>query len=216
MKIIGYVATESVPFVKVGGLADVVGSLFKIFKKESFLFLPFYKHIKKKFKVKKIDEIEVFFSDNRREKCEIYKSEDFSNVFLIGNNHYFEREEIYGPSGNDYPDNLERFSFFSKSICEVCKHLNLKINIFHCNDWHTALVPLYLKLYYKDFFEDTKVIFTIHNIAYQGVFNSDKFPLLGLPWEFFSMEELEFYGKINLMKAGIIHSDFITTVSEKF
>lgn len=216
MKRIGYVACESVPFVKVGGLADVVGSLFKIFSKNSFLFLPYYRRVKEKFKTEFLGEIDVFFSDIRKERCKIFKPVDFKNVIFIGNDDYFDREEIYGPNGKDYPDNLERFSFFSKSICEVCKCLKIKIDIFHCNDWHTALLPLYLNLYYRDSFQNTKTIFTIHNIAYQGIFGSEKFPFLGLPWDYFSMEEIEFYGKINLMKAGIIHSDLITTVSERF
>jgi len=216
MKKIGYVATECYPFIKVGGLGDVIGSLFKIFNKNAYLFLPLYKQIKGNFKIEKIGEIEVFFSETRKEICKIYKLSNFSNVILIGNDYYFDRDEIYGPSGKDYLDNLERFSFFSKSILEVCKYLNIEIEVFHCNDWHTALLPLYLKLYYKDFFQNTKVVFTIHNIAYQGVFPSDKFIYLGLPWDYFSMEGLEFYGNINLMKAGIIYSDIITTVSKRF
>ncbi|MGC8976910.1 MAG: glycogen synthase [Candidatus Ratteibacteria bacterium] len=216
MKRIGYVASECFPFVKVGGLADVVGSLFKIFKKNSYLFLPFYRQIKEKFLIEKIGEIDVFFSPNRKEKCEIFKIKEFQNVILIGNNYYFDREEVYGPDGKDYPDNLERFSFFSKGVCDVSKYLNINIDVFHCNDWHTALLPLYLKLFYRDFFKNTKVVFTIHNIAYQGIFPYEKFSSLGLPDNYFSMEELEFYGNINLMKSGIIHSDIITTVSKRF
>jgi starch synthase len=216
MKKIGYVAAECYPFIKVGGLADVVGSLFKIFNKNAYLFLPFYKQIKENFKVEKIGETEVFFSEERKEICKIFKPLDFSNVILIGNSSYFDRDEIYGPSGRDYFDNLERFSFFSKGVLEVCKYLNIKIDVFHCNDWHTSLLPLYLKLYYKNSFQNTKIIFTIHNIAYQGIFPPNKFIYLGLPWDYFSSEELEFYGNINLMKGGIIYSDIITTVSRKF
>lgn len=216
MKKIGYVAAESVPFVKVGGLADVVGSLFKIFKKNSYLFLPLYKKVKEKFKIEEIDEIEIYFTDFRKEKSKIYKAVDFANVIFIGNDYYFDRDEIYGPEGKDYNDNIERFSFFSKSVCEICKYLDIKIDVFHCNDWHTSLLPLYLKLFYDDFYRNTKVVFTIHNIAYQGIFPPDKFVILGLPWEYFSIEGIEFYGNINLMKAGIIYSDIITTVSKKF
>ncbi|MCM8804599.1 MAG: glycogen synthase [Candidatus Omnitrophica bacterium] len=216
MKKIGYVAAECVPFIKVGGLADVVGSLFKIFKRNSYLFLPLYKKIKEKFKIKEIGEIEIYFTDFRKEKCKIYKTVDFQNVIFIGNDYYFDRDEVYGPEGKDYPDNIERFSFFSRSICEICKYLDIKIDVFHCNDWHTSLLPLYLKLFYNDFKRNTKVVFTIHNIAYQGIFPSEKFSILGLPSEYFSIEGIEFYGDINLMKAGIIYSDIITTVSKKF
>ncbi|MCM8808818.1 MAG: glycogen synthase GlgA [Candidatus Omnitrophica bacterium] len=214
------VSAEAVPFVKVGGMADVVGALYKYLKNKNiqntYLFLPLYKKIKEKHKIENILPFEVKFFENRVEKGFIVKSKDFPNVYFIKNDDYFNRDEIYGESGTDYPDSLERFSFFSKSVLEALVSLRINIDIFHCHDWHTSLLPLYLKLIYNKSFLKAKTIFTIHNLGYQGIFSADKFPLLGIPWEYFNMDELEFYGKINFMKAGIIHSDKLTTVSPTY
>jgi len=212
------VAAESVPFVKVGGMADVVGALYKYLKSKHnlYLFLPFYKKIKESYKTEKVGTFDVFFTNDRQEKGFVNKSIDFPGIYFIGNDNYFERDDVYGPDGKDYPDSAERFSFFSKSVLEVMKKFKIDVHIFHCHDWHTALIPLYLKLYYKDVFPIAKTLFTIHNLGYQGVFPVDKFHILGLPWEYFNIDELEFYGNVNFMKSGIIHSEKVNTVSPKY
>lgn len=212
------VSAESVPFVKVGGMADVVGALYKYIRKKenTYLFIPFYKKIKEGYKTESISEIEVKFSDTRYEKGVLVKSKEFPGVYFIGHSGYFERDEIYGPGGKDYPDSAERFSFFTMAALEATKMLNVDVDIFHCHDWHTALLPLYLKLNYKDVFPKARTLFTIHNLGYQGVFPVDKFSLLGIPWDYFHMDELEFYGSVNFMKAGIIHSDMLNTVSPTY
>lgn len=212
------VAAEGVPFIKVGGMADVVGSLYKYLKSKHniSLFLPLYKAIKETFKTETIGEISANFSESRQEKGLLAKSLDYPGVYFVGNEKYFEREEIYGPGVTDYPDNAERFSFFTKGVLESAKILELDVDVFHCHDWHTALLPIYLKEYYRETYPHTKTLYTIHNLGYQGIFTSDKFQILGLPWQYFSMEELEFYGNVNFMKAGIIHSDIINTVSPRY
>ena len=118
------------------------------------------------------------------------------------------------PQG-DYPDNAVRFIFFSRAILEVCLALRLKPDVIHCNDWQTALVPLYLKSIYKDnaWFSGTSTLFTIHNLGYQGIFDSSALLQTGLGREYFVPERLEFYGKLNLMKAGLLYADLINTVS---
>lgn len=212
------ISAEAVPFVKVGGMADVVGSLYKYLKKEMniFLFLPFYRQIaEKNYKTEKLFTFNINFN-SRQENGFVVKSNDFKGVYFIGNEQYFDREDIYGPGGKDYPDNAERFSFFSKGVLEVIKSLKIDMDILHCHDWHTALIPLYLKINYKETFLHSKTLFTIHNLGYQGIFSGDKFHLLGLPWQYFDMEELEFYGNVNFMKAGIIYSDKINTVSPTY
>ncbi|MCM8762649.1 MAG: glycogen synthase [Candidatus Omnitrophica bacterium] len=217
-KIISLVSAEAVPFVKVGGMADVVGALYKYLKSREkiYLFIPLYKQIKEKYKIETISPVDVRFFESRIENGFLAKSKDFPDVYFIGHSRYFERDEIYGPGGKDYPDSAERFSFFSKAVLEGITTLKIDIDIFHCHDWHTSLLPLYLKLNYKEAFPKAKTLFTIHNLGYQGVFPVEKFHILGIPWQYFNMEELEFYGSVNFMKAGIIHSDMLNTVSPNY
>lgn len=211
-------AAEAVPFIKAGGMADVVGSLYKYLKGKHnvSLFIPLYKQIKKVHKTEELSQFDVIFSEHRKEKCILERSVEFPGIFFIDNPGYFKRDGIYGYEGRGYSDNAERFSFFSKGVLEAARFLKIDADIFHCHDWHTAILPLYLKTGYRDVFPRVKTLFTIHNLGYQGVFSADIFPLLGLPWHFFQMEELEFYGNVNLMKAGIIHSDMISTVSPRY
>ncbi len=217
-KKIAIVSCEMVPLIKVGGLADVIGALYKKLSQYCGVsaFMPAFPQIKKALKTEKISDFNVPFSSERNEKASFLKSTDiqYPDIYLIDNDYYFNRTGLYGKSGVDYPDNLQRFSFFCKSVLEACRINNLQFDIFHCHDWQTALLPLYLNEFYKDL--NSKSIFTIHNLAYQGNFSKEKFPLLGLDWKYFSMKELEFYGNINFMKAGIIHSSIINTVSPTY
>ncbi|MCM8765058.1 MAG: glycogen/starch synthase, partial [Candidatus Omnitrophica bacterium] len=216
MRSVAIVSCECVPFVKVGGLADVVGALCAKLPKyvDSKVFLPGFKQIIEKYPFEKICECDVVFSQNRVEKAELLKLKHKHDIYLIGNEHYFNRTQLYGEKGIDYPDNLLRFSFFSKAVLECCKKANISVDIFHCNDWQTALVPLYRKIFYNELRAAT--VFTIHNLAYQGIFPASQFSSLGVGNEFFTMEQLEFYGNINVMKAGIIHSEKINTVSPTY
>jgi starch synthase len=217
-KKIAIVSCEMFPLIKVGGLADVVGALYKKLNQyyQVSAFMPAFPQIKKSLKIEKISDFNIPFSTGKKETASFLKSIDakYPNIYLIDNEHYFNRQHPYGENGIDYPDNLERFSFFCKGVLEACKINSLQFDIFHCHDWQTALLPLYLNEFYKDF--NSKSIFTIHNLAYQGVFSKEKFPLLGLDWKYFNMKELEFYGNINLMKAGIIHSAITNTVSPTY
>ncbi|HQL64897.1 MAG TPA: glycogen synthase GlgA [bacterium] len=217
MKNIALVSCECFPLVKVGGLADVVGSLLTKLPRyvNVKLFLPAFSQITSKYDYETLGTFDVFFSNSRVEKASLLKLKNtFNNVYLIENQAYFNRSQLYGESGLDYPDNLERFSFFSKAVLEACKVFNIDVDVFHCNDWQTALVPLYLKVFYGQLQSST--VFTIHNLAYQGIFPGNFFWKLGLGGEFFSMQQLEFYGNINIMKAGIIHSNKINTVSPTY
>ena len=125
---------------------------------------------------------------------------------------------MYRHSGKDYPDNAERFALLSLAALEFAKRAPLPPQVIHCNDWQTALVPVYLKTLYRNdsFFEKTKTLLTIHNLAYQGVFPRSTMPRLGLPLELYNTEQMEFYGNINLLKAGIVFADKLSTVSEKY
>jgi len=192
-------ASEAVPFAKTGGLADVAGALplaLEKLKEEVIVIMPKYKSVS-------------------HSGATIGKD---VKVYFIENNKYFNRPGLYGEKTGDYPDNLERFSYFSKSALELLKKIDYKADIIHCHDWQSGLVPVYLKTLYKDkpFYKKMKTALTIHNIGYQGVFGKEEFPKLGLDWSLFNMEALEYYGKINFLKGGIAFSDIINTVSPTY
>ncbi len=194
-------ASEAVPFAKTGGLADVMGSLPQALEElglEIKLVLP-------KYKSPQITSDLVVIGKN-------------ISVHFIENDKFFLRDALYGDKNGDYPDNLERFSFFCRSTLELIKKINFKPDIIHVHDWQAALVPIYLKTIFKDdpFFKRIKTIFTVHNLGYQGLFPKEQLPKSGLSWDIFTVEGLEFYDKINLLKGGLIFSDFITTVSPTY
>jgi starch synthase len=211
---------EAVPYVKTGGLADVVGALLKeyrVMKKDAYIILPLYKRIKK-IKPHPVDtrlEIKVPVG-NKIIKGRIFK--DKYSAYFIGCDKFYNREELYGTPGGDYIDNASRFVFFSRGIIETCKVLKFQPDVIHCNDWQTGLVPLYLKTLYKNnkFFKKTASILTMHNIGYQGLFPSTEMPLTGFGWELFNPEGIEFYGNVNFLKAGIISADILNTVSNNY
>ncbi|MEW6067489.1 MAG: glycogen synthase GlgA [Nitrospirota bacterium] len=213
-------SSEAVPYAKTGGLADVAGVLCKEYrkmKKEAYIILPLYKKIKEGRIPLKDTGIRIKVPvGNRIIEGRIFSSQ--SSAYLIGCDEFFNREELYGTPEGDYADNASRFIFFSRGILETCKALNLKLNVIHCNDWQTGLVPLYLKTLYSNdkLFKDTATLFTIHNLGYQGLFPSSSMPLTGLGWEFFTPEAIEFYGNVNFLKAGIIYADIINTVSNTY
>lgn len=194
-------ASEVVGFAKTGGLADVAGSLPVALVEMGVdvrVIMPKYASVKVK-----------------GEESSLGKD---IKVYFVENDDYYNRRELYGDKYGDYHDNLERFAYFSREILERCKREGFKPDIINCNDWQTALVPVYLNTIYKydPFFAETKVLFTIHNMAYQGIFPMDEYPRIGLDWVLFSIDYFEFYGKVNLMKAGLVYSDAISTVSPTY
>ncbi|MDD5045129.1 MAG: glycogen synthase GlgA [Candidatus Omnitrophica bacterium] len=203
-------SSEVVPFAKTGGLADVSGALPLALKKlghEVIIIMPKYKQVVDSgFKLKKIGP-DVLVSDEIGVK-----------TYFIEHEQFFNRPCLYGEKTGDYPDNLDRFSHYSRRALELLKEINFKADVIHCHDWQSALVIIYLKnLYNKNnFYAKMKTLFTIHNIGYQGLFPKEEFPKLGLDWSLFNMETLEFYDKVNLLKGGIVFSDAINTVSVKY
>ncbi|NCO67778.1 MAG: glycogen synthase GlgA [Nitrospirae bacterium CG_4_10_14_0_8_um_filter_41_23] len=211
---------EAVPYVKTGGLADVAGTLWKEYKdikEEAYIILPLYKKIKEGQSPPGDTGVKIRVPVGDR----VIEGRIFSNQsssYFIGCDEFFDRQELYGTPEGDYIDNASRFIFFSRGILETCKALNLKPDVIHCNDWQTGLVPLYLKTIYSadKFFKNTATLFTIHNLGYQGLFPSSEMPLTNLGWKLFNPEGMEFYGKINFLKAGIISADILNTVSNTY
>ena len=220
MKIV-FTASEVAPFAKTGGLGDVVGALPIALARlgvECSIILPKYKGLNiERYKLVKLDEKIVVQLGGVSVEAEIFSASLYGNipVYFVGNNDYFYRDGFYDFAGEHFHDNGERFGFFSKVCLKLLKQFKISCDIIHCNDWQTGLIPLYIKNLYagEPFFFKTKTVFTIHNIAYQGVFEPDKLDLLGIPYDIFNPEGIEFYGKINLLKAGIIYSNMVTTVS---
>jgi starch synthase len=219
-----FVSSEMVPFSKTGGLADVAGGLTKALRKlghEVATIVPYYKATRKKgFSIEDVDIPFAIPMSDREEYGEIFRlvQDDGSIVYFIGKEAYYDREQLYGTPQGDYPDNAERFIFFSKAALQACKVLKCRPDIVHCNDWQTGLVPVFLKTLQNTdpSFKKVATLFTIHNIAYQGLFWHLDMHLTNLSWDLFNPEGIEYYGKINLLKAGIVGSDIITTVSPRY
>jgi|Deesub1362A_J573_1020465.scaffolds.fasta_scaffold00027_52 starch synthase len=216
MKIL-IVASEAIPFVKTGGLADVMGTLIREIrnlKVDARLALPLYRGIKDRFDLNDTGHEITVPVGNKNYTAKIFSYKD--SVFFIECNEFFDREELYGTSEGDYPDNAHRFIFFSRAVLEACDALGFKPDVLHCNDWQTGLIPLYVKSIYKKSFSKTATVMTIHNLGYQGIFPASAMLLTGLDMELFTPKTIEFYGQINLLKAGITTADFVTTVSTNY
>jgi starch synthase len=216
-----FAASECVPFSKTGGLADVVGALPRALAELGHsvtVYLPRYQHTKINAVRTALRSVSVPFADQYR-FCSVLDGGKQSGVqfYFIDYPPFFDREGLYGTPAGDYPDNAERFALFSRAVLEASKVLGVP-DIFHCHDWQTALIPVLLRTVYAadPAFRDTATVFTIHNIGYQGVFPADRLPLLMLPEDLFSIPRMEFWGKINFLKGGLVFADRITTVSRKY
>lgn len=224
------VSAEMIPFAKVGGLADVVGSLSKVLASmghDVSVFLPKYASIESKdFGLKKVrfnGQVAVRLGPDEKRidvwECALKGSR--AKVYFVGNESLFGRDGIYTDpkTREDYPDNGQRFTFFSKAVLEVIKNLSLRFDVIHCNDHQTGLIPLFLRGEYsgEKIFANTATLFTIHNLGYQGVYPRDIIAQTGLPEDLvYPMGPLEFWGKLNFMKAAIVYADLISTVSETY
>lgn len=219
MKIL-YVASEALPYVSTGGLADVVGSLPKAVHKELGrgsdirVVIPLYPSVRDKFseQLELVCEINVRLSW-RNQYCGIWKIESDGVIFyFIDNLYYFDRKTPYG----NYDDG-ERFAFFSKCVLELMAAVNFYPDIMHANDWQTALAVIYLKRKYShlDEYRGIRALFTIHNIDYQGVFD---FNILADVFELPAWDRgiVEYNGNINLLKGAIVCADMVNTVSQTY
>jgi starch synthase len=220
MKIV-FAASECVPFAKTGGLADVVGALppaLAALGHDVTVYLPKYKQTKLADAKAVVCSITVPFDDRYR-FCSVVDGGTHSGVkfYFIDYPAYFERDALYGTPLGDYRDNAERFALYSRAVLEGCKVLGVP-DVFHCHDWQSALVPILLRSVYAEdpALRDVATAFTIHNMGYQGLFPPDTLPLLMLPWDLFTIDKLEFYGKLNFLKGALVFSDFVTTVSRKY
>jgi len=217
-----FVAPECVPYAKTGGLADVVGALPQALAHEGHqveVIVPRYRTTKPGQLVPEATDLTVPLSSGFR-FVSIQLADETANLlhFLVDYPLFFDREALYREKGADYPDNYLRFALLSLASLEFMKRFPPAPEVIHCHDWQSALVPIYLRNLYRadSFFRHTSTVLTIHNLAYQGLFSPDVLPKVSLDSNLFTAEGLEFYGKVNLLKGGILAADFITTVSRKY
>lgn len=219
MQKILFVASEAAPFIKTGGLGDVVGALPKALSLKGFdarVIIPLYKGIRQedrdKFEFVKWITVPVGW---RESYCGIFKYEyDNITFYFLDNEYYFRRDGLYG-----YYDDAERFAFFDRGVLMAIKEVGFKPDIIHCNDWQTGMVPVLYKLEYcKDpFYYDIKTVYSIHNLLFQGTFDPEILPeLFGYDMEPYLNKSIELYGGASFMKGGINYSDKITTVSDTY
>ena len=217
-------SSEAVPFAKTGGLADVCGVLPHELAKlghNVILMIPAYSAIKHC--GVETEELDVSFDIPIGSKIVTgrflrAKIDSPAQVILVKQDDYFDRPQLYGENGEDYRDNCERFAFFSRAVLESIQLLNHPVDLIHCNDWQTGLIPAYLKLDYHNTrgYESIATLLTIHNMAYQGVFWHWDMLLTGIDWKYFNWRQMEYYGNLNLLKTGIVFADLISTVSPTY
>ncbi len=220
MKKILFAASEGVPFIKTGGLADVVGSLPKCFDQKYFdvrVIMPKYMCIGPEY-VQQMTYVNHFYMDigNNTQYVGVFRMQyEGITFYFVDNEYYFSGVKPYG----DLLWDLEKFAFFSKAALSVLPVVDFKPDIIHCHDWQTGLIPVYLKerFHAGEFFRDIKSIMTIHNLKFQGIWDVKTLKALtGLPDYYFTPDKLEAYKDGNLLKGGIVFADAITTVSNTY
>ena len=220
MRNILFVASECVPFIKTGGLADVVGSLPKYFNKNEFdcrVIIPKYKCMKYQY-VEKLEYVTHFYMrlNWRSQYVGVFKTVyDGVTVYMIDNEYYFGGDKPYG----DICYDIEKFAFFSRAALAILPVVGFRPDIIHCHDWQTGLIPVYLKDCFAqgDFYRGIKSIMTIHNLKFQGIWDVKTVrDIAGLSDYYFTSDKLKYYNDANLLKGGIVYADYVTTVSSTY
>ena len=213
------IGSEAVPFAKTGGLADVLGALPRALSRLGWdvtLALPRYRGVAAG---SLVESFPVTVGGYSRE-IGFYEADlhDGARALLIDCPDLFDRETLYDVDGTEYPDNPRRFAMLVRAALEFAGRSGVAPSVVHAHDWQAGLAPVYLKTLYSTHpvLGGTPSIFTIHNLAYQGIFKADWLPRLDLGWEHFTTNRLEYWGQISFMKGGILDARTITTVSPRY
>src|ERR1700722_5868636 len=218
MKIL-FVASEGLPFSKTGGLADVIEALPKALVAlghEVTVLLPRYRATRAVGVTK--PSVTISTGEGLRFPAIVEGGTHHGvNYYFVDDPAYFDREQLYGAGGRDYVDNAERFAEFCVAAIEFCKQVWMP-DLIHCHDWQAGLVPVLLRTRYANdqTLRELPTVFTIHNMGYHGSFPRDALKKIGLPESLFSVDAMEFYGRVNFLKGALIFSDYLTTVSPKY
>ncbi len=225
MKIV-WASSEAVPYAKTGGLADVSASLpeaLSLRGHQVSVIMPYYPQQTGRLNLSfdgHLDLLGVPFGDKTEwASIRIKKINPHLTYYFIEYNRFFDRATLYDWQGQEYPDNPQRFIFFSRAVMEAVTALSLDPDILHLNDWHCALCAVYLRSRYyagHPAFRNCRSVMTIHNIGYQGNFDKGNMFWTGLGWEYFNWQCLEFYDRLNLLKGGIMCADMVSTVSHTY
>lgn len=224
-----FVSPEVSPFAKTGGLAEVSGALPKALKERGHdvrMMMPNYRAVnERKFILRDVIRLKdmavpVGGQNIKASSKSSFLPDSKVQIYLLYHKQFFDRDGLYRNSaGQDYADNAERFIFFCRGCLETLKLLQWQPDLIHCNDWQTALIPVYLKTIYKDdpFFKDIPVLLSVHNLADQGIFDAAVVQKAGLPQDmFYPGSTLEFHGRFNFLKAGLLTADTLSTVSQTY
>lgn len=218
-----FASSECVPFIKTGGLADVVGALPKYLNKSEFdvrVILPYYTCIPAKYR-DNFNYVTHFYMDYgmRKENVHVGIMEyEYNGIkfYFVDNEYYFKCDTPYSP---DLKWDIERFTFFCKAVLAILPVIGFRPDIIHCHDWQASLIPVFMHSTFatNPFYSSTKTIMTIHNLKFQGVWNIDTFKYnTALPDYMFTPDKLEFKKDANMLKGGLVYADYITTVSETY
>ncbi|HDT13841.1 MAG TPA: glycogen synthase GlgA, partial [Candidatus Aminicenantes bacterium] len=220
---VAFLASEVIPYAKTGGLADVAGALPRFLAglgADVKVFLPLYRAVRTKGLVLEpvIEAASLEMGGRSLDYAVHAHRADRVTVLFIDRPEFFDRDGLYGTAAGDYPDNGERFAFFSRAALETMRALDFSPDIIHGHDWQSALAFAYLRHVYggDPFFARARTLFTIHNLAYQGLFEQEVLARVGLPPALFNMNDLEYFGQVNALKAGILYADAVTTVSPRY
>ena len=229
MKIV-MVASEVVPYSKTGGLGDVIGALPVALDKlgeEVTVISPLYAMVRNSAREMGLElddtgsrsvRVPVGDFDQEVRLVRGRLPDSGVTVYFLQNDRYYDRPGLYvNPAdGSDYQDNSERFVCLCRGALEVCKAQGIAADVFHCHDWQTGLIATYVKHLYQADFPRAASVFTVHNLAYQGLFWQGDMGLTGLPWELFNWRMLEYYGNLSFLKAGLVSADAVSTVSKRY
>lgn len=225
-----FVSAEVAPFAKTGGLGDVVGALPKVLAAqghEVHLIMPLYQVVRngqfplEEFLTELPVPLVIGNMTARVWQSPLPESDASAKrvpVYFIEQDNFFARPNLYGDDNGDYPDNAIRFTFFCRAALALAVQLGAPPDVIHCHDWQTALIPVYIRAlpWLDPRLSSASLVYTVHNLAYQGVFPAWAFQLTGLPPTLFQPNGLEFFGMVNFMKAGLLYADTLTTVSPTY
>lgn len=218
-----FAASEGVPFAKTGGLADVIGVLPREIARLGHrvtVYLPLYARVRTRIGSRPyaVRSITVPFRYYNRFAAIVDGGHrDGVQFYFVECPELFDRKELYGPGGGEYPDNAERFGLFCRAVLEAAKQLGVP-DVFHVHDWQTGMIPVYLRTTFANdpVLRKAATVMTIHNAAYQGTFPPATTEQLLLPWNVFTMDKVEQFDRFNFLKGGVVFADLLTTVSRKY